>query len=186
MEVLPGPPPVPKPWQGPARLKDCEYAACTQANSIIPSFCPPQSCAKDLQELHLEVASIDGAPFPRCGQAPCRGYLCHQCAVTRADRCAGCHELACLKCEEAAGSMPHCEACDRSWCRPCAISAAKEDELVYMPDEFELECPFPFCETCELSMCVCAWVETCATWPIARETPSAAQCGHCGVRTGWS
>ena len=185
MEVLPGPSTVPRPWQGQARLKDCGYAACTPAISIISS-CPPQICAQDLQELHLEVASIDGETFPRCGQAPCRGYLCHQCAVTRADCCAGCHELACLQCKEAAGSMPQCEACDSSWCRPCAISAAKSSEHVVM-DEFEPdECPFPFCESCELSMCVRAWVETCVTWRVTRQNPSAAHCGHTAVSSqGW-
>ena len=136
--------------------------------------------------MHLEVASIDGETFPRCGQAPCRGYLCHQCAVTRADCCAGCHELACLQCKEAAGSMPQCEACDSSWCRPCAISAAKSSEHVVM-DEFEPdECPFPFCESCELSMCVRAWVETRVTWHAyhAAKSQRGTLWSHRGVLTG--
>ena len=103
----------------------------------------------------------------KCDEASCGGYLCHECFLEDAERCAGCREVFCgtQSCGQA-GGIPTCDRCERAWCGPCVTSGAADAESQLFAGLRSHEicacgaCPWdlPACDFCEQNLCVGVWV----------------------------
>ena len=140
-----------------------------------PAARRPQICLKDLQGLcgklwpsnKLGRYALCRSMFHKCDEPSCGGYLCHECFLEDAERCAGCREVFCgTQSCGLAGGIPTCDRCDRAWCGPCVTSGAADPESRFFAGlrshEFRIPGALPDCDFCERDLCVGVWV---AIWP---------------------